>query len=118
VLRNRAQAEEVAQEVFLEVWQVASRYDPGKGTATAWVREAVVLACYGGYTHHQVASVLGVPLGTAKTRIRDGLARLRDAMLDGAAATSGLGHAVISGLGAGAEAAQASAGIAVVVAVP
>lgn len=143
VLRDRAQAEEVAQEVFLEIWQLASRYDAGKGTVTAWVltiarrraidrvrsaaacaarerrnatvpyadqagedtmerellrrclgslsfpqREAIVLAFYGERTHHQVASVLGVPLGTAKTRIRDGLARLRDAMQDGTAGSA------------------------------
>jgi RNA polymerase sigma-70 factor (ECF subfamily) len=37
VLRDRAQAEEVAQEVLLEIWQAASRYDTGKGGATAWV---------------------------------------------------------------------------------
>jgi RNA polymerase sigma-70 factor (ECF subfamily) len=38
VLRDRAQTEEVAQEVLLEIWQLASRYDPGKGTAAAWAR--------------------------------------------------------------------------------
>jgi RNA polymerase sigma-70 factor, ECF subfamily len=166
VLRDRAQAEEVAQEAFLEIWQLASRYDAGKGTAMTWVvmiarrraidrvrsaaaattrdrrnaavpspsqvsdagedaaererlrrclgslsgpqREAIILAFYGGYTHPQVASALGVPLGTVKSRIRNGLARLRDAMLDGPAATSGLGHAIIPGLGTGAAAAEAS----------
>jgi RNA polymerase sigma-70 factor (ECF subfamily) len=141
VLRDRAQAEEVAQEVFLEIWQLAPRYDAGKGAASTWVmmiarrravdrvryaaaaaardrrnatapsmdqavsdvgedaaareqlrrclgslsapqRDAILLAFYGGYTHSQVASALGVPLGTAKARIRAGLARLRDAMPD------------------------------------
>lgn len=139
IVRDRAQAEEVAQEAFLEIWRTASRYDPAKGSALAWMltivhrksvdrvrsaeastrrdatyerrnqtvdhdstadaahasmearrvrnalqsltpvqREAVELAYFGGYTHNEVATMLDLPLGTAKTRIRDGLIRLRD----------------------------------------
>ncbi|MDQ4052451.1 MAG: ECF RNA polymerase sigma factor SigK [Actinomycetota bacterium] len=139
IVRDPAQAEEVAQEAFLEIWRTASRFDPAKGSAQAWMltivhrrsvdrvrsaeastrrdatyerrnqtvdhdstadaahasmearrvrhalesltpvqREAVELAYFGGYTHTEVASMLDLPLGTAKTRIRDGLIRLRD----------------------------------------
>ncbi|MEU7895632.1 ECF RNA polymerase sigma factor SigK [Nonomuraea sp. NPDC049152] len=37
VLRDRAQSEEVAQEVLVEVWRNAARYEPGRGSAMAWI---------------------------------------------------------------------------------
>lgn len=37
VLRNQAQAEEVAQEVLVEVWRKAARYDPARGGAMGWI---------------------------------------------------------------------------------
>lgn len=141
VVRDPAQAEEVAQEAFLEIWRMAGRFDPERGSPLAWMltivhrkavdrvrsaeaatrrdtsyhqhnqpvahdataeaahaglearrvraalntltpvqREALELAYFGGYTHTEVASLLGLPVGTAKTRIRDGLIRLRDTM--------------------------------------
>jgi RNA polymerase sigma-70 factor (ECF subfamily) len=139
VVRNPAQSEEVTQEVFVELWRTAPRFDPARGTARSWImtcahrravdrvrsaesaarrddlagrrdqgrpydevveqvesslerehvrrglkaltdlqREAVVLAYYGGHTHREIAELLGVPPGTVKTRLRDGLIRLRD----------------------------------------
>ncbi|KRF35160.1 ECF RNA polymerase sigma factor SigK [Nocardioides sp. Soil805] len=139
VLRDPHQAEEVTQEVLLELWRSGSRYDPARGSALAWTmtvahrravdrvrsseagrrrdatwddrsterspddafevahsnekartvrgalasltpvqREAIELAYYGGRTHAEVAQLMCAPLGTTKTRIRDGLARLRD----------------------------------------
>lgn len=141
VLRDREHAAEVTQEVMIEVWRTASRFDPERGSARAWsvtlahrrsidrvrsvqaqrnrdqrsldeqverpfdvvseevedsmdrarVRrcldgltatqhEAVVLAYYGGRTYREVAEELVAPLATVKTRIRDGLIRLRDCL--------------------------------------
>jgi RNA polymerase sigma-70 factor, ECF subfamily len=142
VVRDPSQTEEVVQEVFVEIWRLAPRFDGTRGTVTSWTatiahrravdrvrseqssrnrvereaakvtrdhdvvsesvidrdhtefdrrrvrkaldrltamqREAVELAYFGGHTYREVAVLLGEPEGTIKTRIRDGMIRLRD----------------------------------------
>ncbi|MFH7599715.1 ECF RNA polymerase sigma factor SigK [Streptomyces racemochromogenes] len=141
VVRDRAQSEEVAQEVMIDLWRQAARYRPEAGSVTTWAatmahrravdrvrsaqasadreqaqaarehttafdevaeqvetrleseqvrrclrgltelqRQAVTLAYYRGLTYREVAEALRTPLPTIKTRMRDGLIRLRDCM--------------------------------------
>ncbi|ASK65834.1 RNA polymerase subunit sigma [Brachybacterium avium] len=139
VVRDVAMSEEVLQEVFVEVWRQATRFDAHRGSARGWLctiahrravdtvrsseasrrrdseegllqmeqqvvdvqeegimrvesqrvqtamgaltsaqAEAIRLAYFGGYSHREVAALLDIPIGTAKTRIRDGMIVLRD----------------------------------------
>jgi RNA polymerase sigma-70 factor (ECF subfamily) len=141
VVRDVAQSEEVTQEVFVDLWRTAARFDPARGSALTWAltmahrravdrvrsaqaraareervgamsaqrdydvvseavtarleraqirrclstltdlqRESIMLAYYGGRTYPEVAALLDTPLGTVKTRLRDGLIRLRDCL--------------------------------------
>ena len=140
-VRDSAQAEEVTQDAYLDIWRNSARFDADRGSAMSWLmtighrkavdrvrsaeatrhrdtayqareqavpfdqtaeeahrnldgqrvrraldtltetqRSALELAYFGGYTHREVAAMLDLPLGTAKTRIRDGLIRLRDTL--------------------------------------
>ena len=139
LLVDPSQSEEVTQEIFLEIWQTATRYEAQRGGASTWIltmahrraidrirssqasrdrdlrigirdlavaydevaetvgvriehervekamlrltelqRQAISLAYYGGLSQSEVADRLRIPLGTVKTRLRDGMIRLRD----------------------------------------
>jgi RNA polymerase sigma-70 factor (ECF subfamily) len=147
VLKDRAQADEVIQDAFLQVWRLASTYDPAKARPTTWLlvlarsrcldalrrtgrraefeqldafetdavacaeatppdptaveagrrlerarvrqamaslpeeqRDALSAAYLLGMTAQQIAQARNIPLGTAKTRIRLGIRRLRGLM--------------------------------------
>ena len=74
-----ATADRAMDYVWLDVEQRldAERVRKGIASLTAIQREAITLAYFGGYSQSQVAQLLNVPLGTVKTRIRDGLIGLR-----------------------------------------
>ncbi|MFG1808254.1 ECF RNA polymerase sigma factor SigK [Streptomyces sp. NPDC049040] len=141
IVRDPAQAEEVMQDVLVEVWRTAGRFRPEQGSALTWImtlahrravdrvrsaqasadrevraarlgaerpfdevseqvelrmeqqrvrrclrrltdiqRESVVLAYYDGLTCAEVAHDLSIPPSTVRTRLRDGLIRLRDCL--------------------------------------
>lgn len=73
-------ADVVVEEVErrLEHWQVREAL----AHLTERQREAIDLAYFAGHTYRDVAEVLGIPEGTAKSRLRDGLLRLREALAD------------------------------------
>lgn len=144
VIRDHGLAEEVTQEVYVEAWRTASRFDAAKGSVHAWLnilahrravdrvrsvqrsaqrdvqhaarevaadssdasedvianeqrvevrkalatlpdaqRAVLVLAYFDGRTQRELAEELQVPLGTVKTRMRDGMQRLRDRLGEG-----------------------------------
>lgn len=70
--------DDVAEEVLQRFSDrsAARRVELGLAALTMLQRGALELAYFGGFTHREVAMILDVPLGTAKTRIRDGLRRL------------------------------------------
>jgi RNA polymerase sigma-70 factor, ECF subfamily len=82
-----ATADRAVDDVWADVEQRldAERVRKGMASSTAIQREAITLAYFGGYSQSQVAQLLDLPLGTVKTRIRDGLIGLRVAF----ASTSG-----------------------------
>jgi RNA polymerase sigma-70 factor (ECF subfamily) len=73
-----AGAEEPDVAVMVEDRLDRERVGRAMAELTETQRESVELAFYGGYSHREVAAMLDLPLGTVKTRIRDGLIRLRD----------------------------------------
>ena len=138
ILNNREEAEDVLQEVFLQVWRKAQDFDESRGRPFTWLvtlarsrgidrlrtlaarervaeagarepsdeisdaaadafkseqrglvsdalaklpdeqKRPIMLAYFEGLTQSEIATNLGAPLGTVKTRMRTGMIRLRE----------------------------------------
>lgn len=65
----------VAEHVELRL--EAEKVNRALGALPEAQREALTLAYFGGYSQSEIAALVGAPLGTIKTRMRDGLSRLR-----------------------------------------
>ena len=72
------QEESIAEQVELRI--EGRRVVRALRTLPDAQREALTLAYFGGYSQSEIAALLGAPLGTIKTRMRDGLNRLRQEM--------------------------------------
>ena len=92
--------ERAADDVAHEAWQRIRRdhVRAAVETLTPLQREALELAFFGGLTHVEVAGRLGIPLGTAKTRIRSALLRLRDVLGDSVSDEAGEPAAIRSAI--------------------
>jgi len=84
---------EADDDVDHEVWVRLrkERVQAAIAELTPVQREALELAFFGGLTHVEVAERLEIPLGTAKTRIRSALLRLRDVLGDSVSELPGAG---------------------------
>jgi RNA polymerase sigma-70 factor (ECF subfamily) len=84
ILANEAQAPDAGAEPgpdsLVEILDLAGRARLAMQTLSAGQRAALELAYFGGKTSAEVAELEGIPVGTAKTRIRTALMRLREAL--------------------------------------
>jgi len=78
VTLSQREYDEVAERVHARLEQQQVRHC--LGDLTELQRESITLAYYGGYTYREVSALLNVNLATVKTRMRDGLIRLRDCL--------------------------------------
>lgn len=140
MVREQFTAEDITQDVYMQIWRRANTFDPARGTVLSWLvtiarsraldrlrssraisdrqsdseeletfrspgpdpeddtseseraqhvrrflfqlppdqRKVIELAFFDGFSHSEIASRTGLPLGTVKTRIRCGMTRLRE----------------------------------------